>query len=153
MSSDESYLKVKADCGCGCGLYGTPKKVNRAGVQCVRLCKCPSCRGRNNKRKGQKKQAKAVTALGVPRTSIHPGHEEFLGGQVRLEVKAGGQIAPAYTAFVKCEAQSAASRAIGDNRPFAAVFMPDGTKDGIVCVRLSQLDDFVAGYAQNWAAS
>lgn len=152
MSEHQSFLKEKSDCGCGCGLYGTPKKVNRAGIQCVRGCTCPSCRGRNNKRKGQKKQAKAVTALGVPRSSIHPGHEEFLGGAVRIEVKAGGQILPAYTAFVKCEAQSEASRPIGDHRPFVAVFMPDGTKDGIACVRLSQLDEFVSGYTENWIA-
>lgn len=150
MTEHVSYLKLKADCGCGCGLYGTPKKANRAGVQCVRGCKCPSCRGRNNKRKGQRKQAKAVTALGIPRSSIHPGHEEFLGGAVRVEVKAGAQIRPAMTAYLRCEQQSEAARPIGDHRPFCAVAMPDGASDGIVMVRLSNLHEFVAGLVENW---
>lgn len=141
----------KGPCGCGrdsCSLYGTLKKANRAGIQCVRGCVCPSCRGKANKRKGQRKQAKAVTALGVPRSSIHPGHEEFLGGTVRLEVKAGAQIKPAVTAFLRCEAQSNAAKAIGDNRPFLAVFMPDGSSDGLYCGRLSQLAEAVAALAE-----
>ncbi|MFZ5862838.1 MAG: hypothetical protein ACOYXR_08370 [Nitrospirota bacterium] len=154
MSDHQSFLKDKADCGCGCGLYGTLKKPNRAGVQCVRGCKaCPSCRGLANKRKGQKKQAKAVTALGIPRSSIHPGHEEFLPGQLRVEVKAGAQIKPAVTAYLKCEAQSEAQRPIGDHRPFAAVMMPDGSSDGLVVVRLSNLHEFVAAVTENWGAA
>lgn len=151
--TDGSLLKMKADCGCGCGLYGTPKKANRAGVQCVRGCKCASCRGRNSKRKGQQKQAKAVTALGIPRSSIHPGHEEFLPGAVRVEVKAGAQIKPAVTAYLRCEAQSEAQRPIGDTRPFVAVMMPDGTSDGFCMVRLSNLHEFVAAMVENWGAA
>ena len=150
MTEHVSYLKDKGDCGCGCGLFGTPKRANRAGVQCVRGCICASCRGRNNKRKGQRKQAKAVTALGIPRSSIHPGHEEFLPGAVRVEVKAGAQIKPAVTAFLKCEAQSEAQRPIGDHRPFVAVAMPDGSSDGVAMVRLSQLHEFVAAMVDNW---
>lgn len=151
-----SYFKDnQGQCGCGldsCTLYGTLKKENRAGVRCVRGCKCRSCMGRANKRKGQRKQAKAVTALGIPRSSIHPGHEEFLPGACRVEVKAGAQIKPAVTAYLKCEAQSEAARPVGDHRPFVAVAMPDGSSDGIVLVRLSSLHEFVAAMVENWEA-
>lgn len=148
-----SLLKQVDDCQCGCGKVGTLKKENRAGIRCVRGCVCASCRGRLNKRKGQRKQAKAVTALGIPRSSIHPGHEEFLGGAIRVEVKAGAQVKPAVTAYLKCEAQSEAQRPIGDHRPFVAVAMPDGSSGGIAMVRLSVLHEFVAAMVENWGAA
>lgn len=152
MTDVTPFLKEnKGECGCGCGAYGTLKKPSRDGTRCVaRACKCPRCRGRNNKRKGQRKQAKAVTALGIPRSSIHPGHEELLGGAVRVEVKSGAQVKPAMTAYLRCEAQSEAARPVGDHRPFCAVVMPDGASDGVVLVRLSNLHEFVAGVAENW---
>jgi len=152
VTGHQSFFKDnQGECGCGCGAYGTLKKPNRAGVSCVaRKCKCRSCIGLANKRKGQRKQAKAVTALGIPRSSIHPGHEEFLGGAVRVEVKSGAQIKPAVTAYLRCEAQSEAQRPIGDHRPFAAVAMPDGMSDGVVMVRLSALHEFVAAMVENW---
>lgn len=153
MTEYGALLKEVIDCECGCGLGGTPKKPNRAGVRCVRGCVCNSCRGRANKRKGQRKQAKAVTALGIPRSSIHPGHEEFLGGTIRVEVKSGAQIRPAVTAYLRCEEQSEAARPIGDHRPFVAVAMPDGSSDGIAMVRLSVLNEFVAAMVEQWGAA
>lgn len=154
MSEHVHYLKEQGECGCGCGEYGTLKRPNRAGIRCVnRKCKCRSCLGRANKRKGQRKQAKAVTALGIPRSSIHPGHEEFLGGAVRVEVKSGAQIRPAVTAYLRCEEQSELQRPIGDHRPFCAVAMPDGSSDGVLMVRLSNLHEFVAGMVENWGAA
>lgn len=155
--ADGSLLKTKITCECpnpDCVLFGTPKRPNRAGVRCVRGCTCPSCRGRANKRKGQRKQAAAVTALGIPRSSIHPGHEEFLPGSLRVEVKATKREAgPVMTAYLRCESQSEAERPIGDHRPFAAVMMPEGTKDGLVVVRLSNLHEFVAAMVENWGAA
>lgn len=153
MTGHQSFFKDnQGECGCGCGAYGTLKKPNRAGVSCVaRKCKCRSCIGRASKRKGQRKQAKAVTALGIPRSSIHPGHEEFLPGAVRVEVKATKREAgPVWTAYRRCLEQSEAQRPIGDHRPFAAIFMPDGSSDGLVVVALSDLKDFVAGMVDNW---
>jgi hypothetical protein len=149
-----SLMKEQGPCECGvesCDLWGTLKRENRAGKRCVRGCRCKSCIGKANKRKGQRKQAKAVTALGIPRSSIHPGHEEFLGGAVRVEVKSGAQVKPAVTAYLKCEAQSEAARPIGDHRPFVAVAMPDGSSDGIAMVRLSNLHEFVAAMVENWS--
>lgn len=156
MSEVQSFIKDKITCECvldSCVLYGTPGRADKEGKRHVRGCPCNRCRGRANKRKGQRKQAKAVTALGVPRSSIHPGHEELLGGAIRIEVKSGAQIKPAVTAYLRCEAQSEAQRPIGDHRPFAAVAMPDGSSDGIVMVRLSRLSEFVAGYAENWGVA
>lgn len=146
------FKENQGDCGCGCGAYGTLKRENRAGVRCVaRKCKCRSCMGRANKRKGQRKQAKAVTALGIPRSSIHPGHEEFLPGALRVEVKATKREAgPTFTAFLRCELQSEAARPIGDHRPFVAVMMPEGTSDGLVVCRLSSLHEVVAALVENW---
>lgn len=151
MAEVETFFADKGDCGCGCGAFGTLKRPSRDGTRCVaRKCKCRRCIGRNNKRKGQRKQAKAVTALGIPRSSIAPGHEEFLPGALRVEVKAGAQVKPAVTAYLRCEAQSEAQRPVGDHRPFAAVAMPDGAADGIVMVRLSNLHEFVAAVVDNW---
>ena len=70
-------------------------------------------------------------------------HEELWGGEFRIEVKAGAQIQPIATRFEKAEEQSEQHRAIGDNRPFIMVAMPDGTNDGIVLGRLSQLGELL----------
>lgn len=156
MSEHVSYMKSnKGDCGCGCGLYGTLKKPWSNGQQCVaRLCKCKRCVGGASGKLGRRKQSKAATALGIPRSSIHPGHEEHFGGSVRVEVKSGkGDTGPTFTAYLRCETQSEASRAIGDHRPFAAVLMPADTSDGLVVVRLSNLHEFVAAMVENWERS
>lgn len=163
MSANEvvSRLKERGYCQCGddrCSgtepgnpLYGTLGRPDKANRRHVTGCPCARCRGRRNKRKGQRKQAKATTALGIPRSSLHPGHEEFLGGTVRVECKAGGRMAnPVWTRFRDCEAQSEASRPIGDHRPFAALFMPDGQSDGLVVVKLSQVYEFAAAIVEMW---
>lgn len=149
-------FRQTGDCQCeldGCALHGTLGREDRNGRRHVRGCACRVCLGRRNKRKGSSKQAKAVTALGIPRTSLHPGHEEFLGGTIRVEVKAGAQTKPAWTRYRLCEAQSEAQRPIGDHRPFAAVLMPDGESDGLVLVRLSALHEFTSALVEQWGAA
>lgn len=129
MSSHQSFFKDnQGDCGCGCGEYGTLKKPWRDGTACVsRKCRCRRCLGKASGKNGRTKQTKAATVLGIPRSSIHPGHEEHYGGALRIEVKSGkADTGPAFTAYLRCEAQSEASRAVGDHRPFAAVLMPCG---------------------------
>lgn len=151
MSEPFSNLKAKADCECGldsCTLFGTLGRPDRNGMRHVRGCGCNVCRGRRNKRKGGRKQAKAVQSLGIPRSTIHPGHEEFLPGSIRVEVKAGAQVKPIHTRFLSAHAQSEASRSFGDHRPFAFVAMPDGVKHGYVIVRTDHLVDFVAAAAE-----
>ena len=64
-------------------------------------------------------------------------------------MKAGKSLAgPVWTKFLLAEAQSENERPTGDNRPFVAVFMPDGSKDGLVVFRLSQLDDVLVGLSE-----
>lgn len=60
-----------------------------------------------------------------------------------MEMKAGKQVQPIATRFDLARAQSEEQRPIGDTRPFMMVAMPEGTKDGIVLMRLS---DFVQMY-------
>jgi len=60
-----------------------------------------------------------------------------------VEVKAGAQIGPIATRFAAARAQSEASKALGDIRPFLMVAMPDGTSDGIVLMRLEEFAELV----------
>lgn len=138
---------VKGYCECGdfgeeCGLFGTLGKPDRVGRRHVRGCPCKSCLGRRSRRSGVSKQRVARKAMGIAGPSMGADHEENWRGNVRLEVKSGAREAsPVQTRFLACEAQSEASRPIGDNRPFAAIFMPPGTSEGFVVVRLSQLEE------------
>lgn len=127
-----SNLKPKADCVCGCGLFGTPLKRPEGHI---RGCKCPRCMGKRNRAKGDSKARQARKKLGIG--GVNSRHEEVWGGDLRLEVKAGAQIRAVATAFLKCEAQSEAARPIGDHRPFMMVAMPDEWSDGLIVMRLS----------------
>ncbi len=124
---------MKRDCVCGCGLFGTPKKRPEGHI---RDCRCPKCNGKRNRAKGDSKARLARKTLGIP--GVNSRHEEVWGGSVRVEVKAGAQIKPVATAFLKCEAQSEQARPIGDNRPFMLVCMPDGWKSGLIVMRLEE---------------
>ena len=139
--------------GCGLPDCGAVGRATSNGH--VRGCtsKCAKCRGRRNRTKGRRKQAAAVRGLGIPRSNLSPGHEEFLGGTVRVEVKSGAQVKPAWTRFRKSEQQSEAARAIGDHRPFAEVLMPDGESDGLVQTRLSSLHEFAVAIVEQWGAA
>lgn len=134
---DEVTLKDKADCGCGCGLFGT---IRPSG--CVRGCKCRRCLGARNRRKGLTKQRQARKALGVaPSNKFGDGNEENWGDALFAnEVKAGAQIGPVVTAWTRIEAQVLRNQqAIGAIRkPARAVCMPDGWgQEGLVIIRLS----------------
>jgi hypothetical protein len=146
MSSDESYLKDKADCGCGCGLYGTLKKPNRAGVRCVaRGCKCNSCRGKRSHAGGHKKQNTAVRKLGIPVGRFAPTNEESLAGYFDVEVKSGKQVGPVATWWKRTEDQVLTNQAdFGSLRkPVLCVAMPEGMSDGLVVMRLSAYAEHV----------
>lgn len=153
MMDVEPRFKDQDVCGCGCGVFGTLKRPWRDGSQCVaRRCSCKRCRGRQAAKRGRSKQSQAATALGIPKSTIHPGHEEHFAGALRIEVKSGARdTRPAFTAYLRCEAQSEASRAVGDHRPFAAVLMPEGTSDGLFLTRMSKLPNVVAALVENWA--
>lgn len=125
------------ECPCGCGATGQPTKKGH-----VRSCdkkKCASCRNRGNRDRGRKKQRTAVRSLGTYDVT----NEENIGGLLRSEVKAGAQVNPVWTRFLLSEKQSEQNRPIGDMRPFVALFMPDGTKDGLIVFRLSAIAETV----------
>ena len=143
---------MKADCMCGCGLFGTPRK-RPAGH--IRGCDCAKCRGKRNRSKGLRKQTEARKALGVaPSHKFGDANEEnWKDNLFQNEVKAGAQIKAAVTAWNRIEAQVQSNQtAIGSLRkPCRAILMPDGWgKEGLVIVKLSTwaelvrpaLDDF-----------
>lgn len=141
---------AKGPCECGmddCELFGTLGKPDSRGLRHIRGCGCNRCKGRRNRTKGDRKARQARKRLAIG--GVNSRHEELFGGALRVEVKAGGQIAPAFTAFVHCEQQSEAARPIGDTRPFASVFMPDGTSDGVLVCRLSAVHDVAAALLEN----
>lgn len=150
MNEVTSLLKEKVECPCTderCDKFGMPtKKLGH-----VKGCVCISCRNGRNARKGNGKGRRARKALAI--AGANSRHEELWGGALRVEVKAGGQIAPAYTAFLRCEAQSEAARPVGDHRPFAAIFMPDGTSDGVITCRLSHAVEVAAALLENFGAA
>lgn len=149
MMEVEARFLERGDCGgdferCsltdeGCPRFGLLLKAARDGRRRVKGCGDPVARGKRNKAKGRIKQAAAVRALGIPRSNLHPGHEEFLPGAVRTEVKAGGKAKTVDTAYRLVRVQSDASKAVADVRPFVPVFMPDGSKHGYVVIRTDEL--------------
>lgn len=107
-----------------------------------RGCKCRPCIGRRNRRSGREKQTAARKALGVvDRFQSRLGDEEnWRLPWARVEVKSGAQVGPIATRFLKAEAQSEAARPVGDLRPFVMIAMPPGMTDGLLIVRLRDVD-------------
>ena len=143
MKDFQSNLKPKADCegnqdkcnASGCPLFGTLGVVSRDGQRRIKGCGDPTARGKRNRSKGDSKARKARKALGIG--GVNSRHEEHWGGAVRVEVKAGAQINPIATRYLLAEQQSEQHRAIGDNRPFMLVAMPDGMNDGLIVMKIS----------------
>ena len=115
-----------------------------------RGCKCPSCVGRRNRRKGQEKQRQARKALGIqPKFHGQAANEEawnespYLPG-MRFEVKAGGQISKWLIAAI---AQVEASRSfVGTMFKPAVVLAPQGTSKQYVVIGMDDLLEL----AQAW---
>ena len=109
-------------------------------------------RGLTNKNKGRRKQNLARKKLKIPDTKFRSqmGNEESWQGQVRVEVKAGKQVQPLWTKYLKAKEQSDANTRIGDTRPFMFVAMPDGTSNGLVVVELDKLDEVVFALLETW---
>lgn len=118
-----------------------------------RTCKCSSCQGARNRRKGQRKQRAARQALNL-RSETWRGREAneetWHTSNVRVEVKAGKQVQPVATRYVNARAQSDASKARGDFRPFVFVACPDGSQP-LVVVRADDLPAVVAAFVEEWA--
>lgn len=114
-------------------------------ADCTRKVPCPRCRGARNRRSGMRKQREArkslerVTGVQAHRFVTAMGNEENWRLPIRVEVKSGAQTNPVWTKFAAAEAQSGASKATGDTRPFVYVAMGTRTSDGLFVCRLSEL--------------
>ena len=124
-----------------------PWTCRRGEPSCTRTAPCRSCLGKRNRRKGMTKQRAARKVLESTFGAVAArfvgqlGNEEAWSGlPVRVEVKSGAQVGPIATRYVAAAEQSDASKAIGDTRPFVMVAMPAGWTDGLLVVRLSDLD-------------
>nr|BAR34121.1 hypothetical protein [uncultured Mediterranean phage uvMED] len=107
-----------------------------------------SRRGRNNKAKGRKKQYMAMRKLLIPEPKLQHlrAHEEgWMDGWMRVEVKAGKQIQTLWNKYLKAKEQND-NNLPDDKRPFVFVAMPDGTSNGLVCIALDDVDEFVVAY-------
>ncbi len=121
-------------------------KCRRDDASCSRTKPCVACRGARNRRSGMRKQREArkaleaVTGKDAARFVGQLGNEESWSGlPLRVEVKSGAVAGPVWTKYAAAEAQSAASKAIGDVRPFVFVAMGQRTSDGLLVCRLSEL--------------
>lgn len=124
----------------------------RDDASCTRTVPCVACRGARNRRSGLRKQREArkaleaVTGVQAARFAAMTSNEELWNLGVRVEVKSGAQVGPIATRFLAAEAQSAASKRIGDSRVFAMIAMPNGwANDGIFQCRISELARAVEG--------
>lgn len=104
---------------CPCGCEHENLKLTRYGH--VLGCRCASCRGRRNQRKGQRGQARGHKALGGQ--GFTPSNEESVGGydiRVQVEWKTGQQVPAGFHKFVALEwfhralGQADRARRIGD---------------------------------------
>jgi hypothetical protein len=122
----------------------------KGDAECRRTKPCRSCLGRRNRRNGQRKQRAAAKALHVPsaRFASQNAHEEGYLGTLRTENKSGAQVKGVWNAYLRCETQNELARPIGDVRPFAATFMPDGVSDGLLVCRLSKLREVAAALGE-----
>ncbi len=159
--SKESWDEFKANRHAGWSGTGQPNSQKNARGLCPntdvekRKCRCRTCINRKNRAKGRRKQNMVRKKLGIADRKFHgaDAHEENWRSAVRIEVKAGKQVGPIYTRFLKAEVQSwenVKNVEGGKGKPFAMVAMPDGTSDGLVIFRLSQLQEVVLGIVENW---
>ena len=109
--------------------------------------------GKNNKRKGRRKQYEAMRQLSIhePKLQYLRAHEEgWKDGFMRVEVKAGKQVQTLWNRYLKAKEQSDTNLP-DDERPFVFVAKPDGTSDGLVIFAMSDLDEFYSAYSMQIA--
>ena len=113
-------------------------------------------KGRENRLVGKAKQDRAKELLNVPDREVgSSSQEEFWNSPIRFEVKSGAQVENIYKQFANCESQSY-DYALQDefNKsyefPFSMVAMPNGTDDGLILIRLSELKQVVTKLQDMW---
>ena len=128
-----------------CPKFGLLGRVGRDGKRRVKGGNDPVARGKRNRTKGDSKARRARKKLGLFATgNAGSRHEEHWLGAFRVESKAGAQVGPIATRFFDAKAQSDASKALGDIRPFVMIAMPDGTSEGICLMTLTEFAELTA---------
>ena len=106
-----------------------------------------------NRNNGRSKQELARKLLKVPDNvgGKIPADEEDWNSNILFEVKSGKQVDPIATRFYNAESQSQEFQDVWkEKKPFSMVAMPNGTGDGLLICRLSELQNVVAGLLANW---
>jgi hypothetical protein len=106
-----------------------------------------------NRNNGRSKQDLARKLLKVPdnKGGRIPADEEDWNSHVLFEVKSGKQVDPIATRFYNAESQSQEFQDLwNEKKPFSMIAMPNGTGDGFLICRLSELQNVVAGLLANW---
>ena len=106
-----------------------------------------------NRNNGRTKQELARKLLKVPdnKSGRIPADEEDWNSNVLFEVKSGKQVDPIATRFYNAESQSQEFQDVWkEKKPFSMIAMPNGTGDGLLICRLSELQNVVAGLLANW---
>lgn len=111
-----------------------------------RSCQCRSCLSGRNHRKGHRKQDMVrkwfedLTGTKAKFAGRKGNEESWFHLPVRLEVKAGKQVGPVWTAYAKQEAQSDQAKPFGDARTFVGICAPDDMSDFLLTFRSSTFD-------------
>ena len=106
-----------------------------------------------NRNNGRSKQELARKLLKVPDNvgGKIPADEEDWNSNILFEVKSGKQVDPIATRFYNAESQSQEFQDVWkEKKPFSMIAMPNGTGDGLLVCRLSELQKVVAGLLANW---
>ena len=106
-----------------------------------------------NRNNGRSKQELARKLLKVPDNvgGRIPADEEDWNSNVLFEVKSGKQVDPIATRFYNAESQSQEFQDVWkEKKPFSMIAMPNGTGDGLLICRLSELQNVVGGLLANW---
>ena len=131
-----------------CRLYGIPmQRTWKDGLQRVKGCGDPVARGARSRRSGLAKQRVARKALGVaPSHKFGDANEEnWCDPYFSTEVKSGAQVRAVNTFWTKCLAQIESGQHDfgGQKKIPRVVAMPEGSKDGLVVMRLSDWEAFI----------
>jgi hypothetical protein len=105
---------------------------------------------------GLQKQERARKLLRVPDREFGASNmdEELWNSEVQFEVKAGKQVDKVASLFFRIEEQTEqklkSTKGVQQDKPFAMICMPNGTGDGLLVTRLSELESLVNGLLKNW---
>ena len=150
IRDDETYSDYKRRKSEEKGLQGMGQKTVKKTDGWTEAQK----RGKRSRNKGMRKQNEARKQLRIPNAKFRSnmGNEENWRGNLRFEVKAGKQIESIWNKFKKMEEQSDVNNPEHGTgrRPFVGVIKPDGTSDGLVMFKISDIENVITGFVMNW---